>query len=107
MEFSFATDARGRRFCEGIVCGMVVLYGLKSDQALAILNDAWRGQGVVGDSIVFHEPEWEWAGRLANPNPYLDDDHPEQIAWKKRDDRAQFRRKGRNRPPDAWPKLPL
>jgi hypothetical protein len=107
MEFSFATDPRGRRLCEGIVRAMVFLYDLSPDQALALLNAAWRGQAIADGTIVFHETEWYWAERLANPNPYLEANHPEQIAWKVREDRAQCRLASLNRSLGAiWPNVP-
>ena len=62
MIFEFRTDSEAQKFCELIVKSISELFDISSDEALARINIAWKGNEIVGeDDPIYHEDEEYWA----------------------------------------------
>lgn len=98
MKFDFLTDNESQAFCEKIVRAMGILYDIKEESACDLLNKSWRHydwrdplKGGLDENyfLLYHESVHDWASRIGNPRPIVDD--PARDDWRIREEDAERR----------------
>jgi hypothetical protein len=60
-KYEFKTDEQAEAFCDKIAECMVSFFSISLDEAIARVNQQWKGQAIVGLDIVYHKDPENWA----------------------------------------------
>jgi hypothetical protein len=62
--FQFATGEEALAYLQAIVNSMVQLFGVKSEDCVECINQAWSDMPIVGEDLVYRESPSYWANHF-------------------------------------------